>query len=281
MKASEWKLGMSSCCTHAVNREVLEAYAKGQIDCMEISLEMDYCKALNWKQLRKDADETGVGLWSFHLPFYPFETNNFAHPDPTVRKNTVALHSEFVKHCGDIGIGIVVAHPSGEPNPAEDRAERLKYAQDTLSELAEIAAKEGVTVAVEDLPRTCIGNCSKEIAFIAEGSDKLRVCFDTNHLLFEDNADFIRAVGSKIVTIHASDYDLIDEKHWLPYEGKNNWVEIVTLLEEAGYAGPFMYEVGFGKPRALNRRELNFADFRENYLAVIHKEKAKRIPYSE
>ena len=280
MKSNEWKLGMSSCGSDFVDRSVLEQYAKGNIECMEISMLKEQCLKLDWKQLKKDADECGVTLWSFHLPFYPFETNNFAHPDPVVRKNTLELHSEFVKHCGEIGIGIVVAHPSGEPNPAEQREEMLKYAQDTLSKLADVGAKEGVVVAVEDLPRTCIGNCSKDINFILSGNDKLRCCFDTNHLLFEDNLDFIKAVGSKIVTIHASDYDGKDEKHWLPYEGINDWVGILTELEKVGYTGPFMYEVGFKKPRALDRRELTYEDFRKNYLAVVNKQKAERIPYN-
>lgn len=278
MNATEWKLGMSTCCTHNTNRETFDAYAKNGIDCMEVCPDPAAALAMDWKKLRRDADETGVQLWSFHLPYYPFETTNPASPDPQVRKKTIETQSELIRHCGETGIGVCVIHPSGEPNPDEDRNDRLLFARETLSKLADVANAEGVTLAAEDLPRSCIGNCAREIAFLTEGNDKLRVCLDTNHLLTESNADFIRALGSKIVTLHVSDYDFVDEKHWLPYEGKNDWVEIVTLLEEAGYRGPFLYEVGFGKPRALNRRELTFADFQENYLACVNKVKAKVIP---
>jgi sugar phosphate isomerase/epimerase len=43
--------------------------------------------------------------------------------------------------------------------------------------------------------------------------------------------------------VHMSDYDFVDEKHWLPGWGDNNWNNIILSLIEAGYDGPFMYEV--------------------------------------
>ena len=84
--------------------------------------------------------------------------------------------------------------------------------------------------------------------------------------------DFIKKLGSKIVTLHVSDYDFRNERHWLPYEGKNNWVDIVTLLEEAGYCGPFMYEISPKTPDSIIRgRDLEFSDFVENYKACVEK----------
>jgi sugar phosphate isomerase/epimerase len=44
------------------------------------------------------------------------------------------------------------------------------------------------------------------------------VCFDTNHLLKESSEDFARAVGPHIVTLHVSDYDGKDERHWMAGE---------------------------------------------------------------
>jgi sugar phosphate isomerase/epimerase len=55
---------------------------------------------------------------------------------------------------------------------------------------------------------------------------------------------FVEAIGSRIITLHVSDYDFIDERHLLPGEGKNDWAAIVDALERADYAGPWMYEVG-------------------------------------
>ena len=275
MNAKNWKVGMSSCCTRNLERETFEGYANGRIDCMEISLP-DYAYAdIDFKQTRKLADEYGVELWSFHLPFSPFEENNIASPDKEIRRKTVEMQSEYIKKFSDIGIKIGVIHPSGEPNEPERRREYIEYAKESLASLAEVAGKAGAVIAVEDLPRTCLGNCSSDIKELISADSRLKVCYDTNHLLEEKNSDFIKAVGDKIVTVHVSDYDFVNERHWLPYEGKNDWVEIVSLLEEAGYEGPFMYEIAFNAPPSIERRTLTFDDFKENYIACINKVPAK------
>ncbi|MBQ8401675.1 MAG: sugar phosphate isomerase/epimerase, partial [Clostridia bacterium] len=67
-------------------------------------------------------------------------------------------------------------------------------------------------------------------------------CFDTNHNLSEPNAEYIRAVGDRIVTLHVSDYDFIDEKHWFPMDGGIDWRELLSVLEEVNYTGRFTYE---------------------------------------
>jgi sugar phosphate isomerase/epimerase len=72
----------------------------------------------------------------------------------------------------------------------------------------------------------------------------LRACFDTNHLLSEDPADFVRKVGNKIITTHVSDCDFLNERHWYPGEGKIDWPALMRALEEVGYQGPFIYEIG-------------------------------------
>ena len=94
---------------------------------------------------------------------------------------------------------------------------------------------------------------------------RLRVCFDTNHLLRETHGNFVKAVGEKIVTTHVSDYDFIDEKHWLPGEGKVDWPTLTQLLKNAGYGGVWLYEVGFKAPRSRPRsRDLTCEDFVRN-----------------
>ena len=71
----------------------------------------------------------------------------------------------------------------------------------------------------------------------------MRVCFDVNHLFHESHKDFIDALGEKIITLHISDYDYEDERHWLPGEGEINWEELVSLLKKINYQGVFMNEI--------------------------------------
>ena len=271
MKATEWKLGLSSCSTEKLDKETFDGYAAHGIDCMEVSFGYKYHKEVNWDDVLRLSKDSGVKLWSFHIPFYPFEEVDITSADPAVRKMTTDMCEKYFNYCEKLGIRIAVIHPSAEPNEDNARPELLKTGADTLAFLAETADKYGVTIAVEDLPRTCMGNCSEDIKKLISLNDKLRVCFDTNHLLIEKNSDFVKALGGKIVTLHVSDYDFLNERHWLPYEGKTDWVELVTLLEQSGYSGPFMYEIGLKTPETIIRRDLTFADFVENYKACTEK----------
>jgi sugar phosphate isomerase/epimerase len=134
----------------------------------------------------------------------------------------------------------------------------------------EIARRYGAVIAVEDLPRTCLGNTAAEIAELISVHPDLRVCFDTNHLLTEDAADFVRALGDKIITTHVSDYDFLNERHWLPGEGKLDWQSIVNALREVNYSGTWLYELGFDCPKTLIReRELTCEDFSRNAAEIF------------
>ncbi len=273
MNAKNWQLGLSCCCMGRADRDVFEAYAKAGVTLMEVSLNENVYPVTDFKEVAASSKASGVDIWSLHLPFYPFKTINIAAPDKAVRESTVLLHKEGIDNAAMMGAKVVVIHPSGEPNPDTERTERMQYAGECLAILADYAAQYDITVAVEDLPRTCLGNCIADIKQLISAHPKLRVCFDTNHLLLEKNSEFVKALGDKIVTLHVSDYDYLNERHWLPYEGKVNWVELVTLLEEAGYAGPFMYEIGFKTPDTIRRgRDLTFADFIENYNACVNKQ---------
>lgn len=273
MDAKNWLWGMSTCCMGRIDKSAFEAYAAAGVDVMEVSLSYAAYTKADFKAAAIASRETGVPVWSLHLPFYPFRFLDPSSLDNEVRINTLVAHKFGVDQAAQLGAKVVVVHPSGEPNADKTRAEQMQYAGEYLCKLADYAAQYGIKVAVEDLPRTCLGNCSKEIKQLIAGHENLGVCFDTNHLLAEKNSDFIRALGDKIITLHVSDYDFMDERHWMPYEGKVDWVELVTLLEQAGYMGPFMYELGFRVHDTILRdRNLTFADFKENYLACVNKQ---------
>jgi sugar phosphate isomerase/epimerase len=96
-------------------------------------------------------------------------------------------------------------------------------------------------------------------------NDKLRICFDTNHLLKEDAIAFLKRVGEKIVTLHVSDYDYVDECHWLPGEGTTDWGRLYDALCRVGYEGAWLYELGFAAPPSIEReRALTCEDFAKN-----------------
>lgn len=209
------------------------------------------------KEIAALAHSHGVNISSVHLPFAPFSELDPASLDAEVRKNIAARQTELIRAAGEAGIKIAVIHPSGEPYKDEERGERLDIAIDVIGGLAENAEKEGVCLALENLPRTCLCRIHDEMKKFLDAIPGLRVCFDTNHSLTEDNAEYIAAVTDKIVTLHISDYDFADERHWLPGRGKNDWERIISALESANYRGRWLYELRGG--------EGTYAEIFENY----------------
>ncbi len=259
-------VGLSQVRNRDMSERQVAAYVEGGIGAIEMSCAFELDGQGDLAEARRNADRAGLALWSAHLPFMPMHRINVASRDHLMRKFTVSHLSEIIKMYGEIGIETFVVHPSTEPNADSERAELLERAGDSLAQLAEAAASVGAVIAVEDLPRTCIGRDSGEIRKLLSYDDRLTVCFDTNHLLSEPIADFVRAVGHKMRTMHASDYNFVDECHWLPGEGDIDWVELLDLLDEVGYRGPFLYELGLSSPKAplVRERDLVYSDFSRN-----------------
>jgi sugar phosphate isomerase/epimerase len=236
-----------------------------RISATEISLTPEMYPILDHKQVEAYAKKYGVELWSYHLPFHPFTELDPSSLDGEIRKHTLEYFTELIKKGSDIGIDKFIVHPSGERIYDEERADRMKYSMESMDKLAEIAYKHGARIAIEDLPRTCLGNTADEVLQLISVNDKLRVCFDTNHLLKDDQIQFMDKLADKIITVHISDYDYVNERHWLPGEGKIDWNAFIEKFNTIGYKGVWMYEIGLKCPKTILRdRDLTYTDFMEN-----------------
>ncbi len=248
-----------------IDRAGLTKMKAAGIDAIEISLGREATAALDYDLLRSDADAVGIELWSLHLPFMPFEEIDISATDESLRRSSVDESADVIRRGIAIGIRRFVVHPSGEPSDEADRSARMASARLSLAELASVAAEGDATLCVENLPRTCLGRDSSDILALLSADARLRVCFDTNHLLEEDAIDFIRAVGNKISTIHVSDYDRLNERHWLAGEGCVDWPSLYSALLSTGYSGAWLYEVNLQAPPSITRAgDLTFGDFAHN-----------------
>lgn len=249
------------------------AFRDAGIDYLEISPSDSEYPDLHLPQLAVWAKAYGITLWSFHLPFYP--PHNIADLNETARLFAVKDLQKLIAEAANVGIRNFIIHASYEPIDDADRPIAMEQAKRSLRTLAEFAASLDRVIAVEDLPRSCLGNCSADILELISCDTRLRVCFDTNHLLTEDIPTFIRAVAPYILTTHISDYDFINERHWLPGEGDIPWETLMDTLDEVGYDGPILYEVKMQKEWDTMVREHapTPADFSRN-----HMELEKRAP---
>jgi len=272
-----YKIGLSSIA-FSLNEESFVKLKGTGIDAIEISLEPECYPDICYNDIKRWSDLHNIMLWSYHLPFSPFSEIDLSSKDDTLRKGTISYYSELIKKAADIGFDKFIVHPSAEPIEDDERADRLNFSMDSLNQLAEIAFSSGATIAVEDLPRTCLGHTAEEIITLISANDKLRVCLDANHLLIDNNINFMDQLRDKIITLHISDYDFINERHWLPGEGKVDWLEFYNKLKEINYNGVWMYEVPYKAPNTIIRdRDLVMADFYNNANSIFANEIPKPI----
>lgn len=266
-----WRVGRSVGGIRPIaDLKLNEIYAAG-MRCIEISIsaasadKLDHDAWLAWfKDLKKNADENEIEVRSVHIPFG--KSWDISDLNEEVRKNAIEKCAKYFDLVDVLGSKIYVLHPSFEPIKLEDRPKRLEKCITSLKELAPRAEKKGVRIALENLPRTCLGNTAKEINYILDAVDVpggLQICFDSNHTLQEKPEEFVAHCGKRIITVHISDFDGVDERHWLPYEGIINWKAVLSELLKAGYQGPFVFETGRFKDRSASNKEIF-----ENWLRV-------------
>jgi len=166
--------------------------------------------------------------------------------NPETWQTAVSSGIQAVETAAELNIPIVVAHASAEPIPPEERSRRLDRAVEGLKRVGEQAQATGRRIAIEYLPRTCLGNSLPELTGLLDrlGGDPFGVCLDVNHLMDRsaELPQIVRSLGKRTIATHLSDYDGVDEKHWLPGQGVLDWSALVRALREIEYPGPFTYE---------------------------------------
>lgn len=244
----DWKLGVSIGLMESNLQQTFKYMKDAGIDYLEVGLpkfkKVDVAeivrKVAEYKQY---ADEAGMTIWSVHIPFgWDYDISN---PDPVLQERCrqyILFSLELAKGLGKYEKAIL--HTSFEPIDPEKRELHIEALRRALQEVGPIVEKDyQARLAVEDLPRTCLGNSSTEMQKILGDIPSVDVCFDVNHLLGEKSEHFGQVMGKRIKTVHMSDYDEENERHWLPGKGVINWNGVVDALMKSGYEGPFMFEV--------------------------------------
>ena len=237
----------------SLDEKTLKSIKDAGIDCIEISVAMDkLIHSYGFIERAKEYGELikacGLELWSLHLPFS--RTIDISLPRKFERDYAVGMDTALIKAAAEAGAKVCVLHPSSEPIADKDRPMRIRYSHESVKKLSAVADSVGITLAVENLPRTCLTRMPEEMAQILEGTNA-KMCFDANHSLTLMNLEYLERIkdfGIKVATVHFSDYDFIDERHRIPGDGINDWNGIMACLESTQYSGPIMYEVS-AKPK--------------------------------
>ena len=207
-----------------------------------------YTRAYDLKAL---LEKVGLKVWSCHLPYGKSAVHNYdiSVLDDALREEALRLDEQMIELASIFSPQRLVLHPSAEPITDSERPARLQCSKNSIGRLAIAARKIGAVLCIENLPRTCLGHNSAEIMYLIEDYPEVMCTFDVNHLLGESHDHFFSVVGGRIAHIHASDYDGVDERHWI--EGAEggiiDWPVLLKNLRATGYKGVFMHEVRTGE----------------------------------
>ncbi len=161
-------------------------------------------------------------------------------------QSAVRCALDAVQLAVDLNIPIVVMHSSSEPILPDERTRRLERCREGLAIMGQKAKSGGRRIAIEYLPRTCLGNCLDDLNWLVDrlGDDTFGVCLDVNHLMnrYAELPQIVRSLGRRLIATHISDCDENDEKHWLPGRGVLDWRGFMQALAQIDYHGPFTYE---------------------------------------
>ncbi len=260
------RLGVSlNCITPKITAEALDTVRRSSIETFEIPVSYfksdgDAKRALVRRIL---PDRVGSVHALFGAPY------DFSSLDRAVHRAAMDEARHAVDLAADLGAEIVVLHLSAEPVAPVERPARLDQARTAVRIIAEHARKLTVKLAIELLPRTCLGNASGELLEVLDDCDPRTVgaCLDVNHVMhrYLELPDDIRTLGDRLIHLHLSDYDGVDEKHWMPGDGVIDWKELVHALRETGYAGPLHYESA-SKAETVSEK---VRDFEQNYARLM------------
>lgn len=190
--------------------------------------------------LKSKIDSAGLKVWSIHLPFS--KTLDISVLDDKEREKNVRFIAKMIQVSSIFNSSKLVLHSSSEPIIDSVREQRIKNAIQSIGILKEFANEIDAQLCIENLPRTCLGNTPEELLRIIADYPDVGICFDTNHYLTGTPMHFAQTAGHRIATLHISDYDGVNESHWVPREGVIPWKELFNIIQSKGYSGIYMHE---------------------------------------
>ncbi|HBC88503.1 MAG TPA: hypothetical protein DCZ94_16260 [Lentisphaeria bacterium] len=213
------------------------------------------------KRLRNFLKKSRIKAETIHSRFGGWY--DLSSTDPEVRKRAVQSTCDAVEMAVFFDAPMIVIHASAEPIGNSERKTRKILAIESLRQVHAKSCELRKKLAVELLPRTCLGNTVDELLeIIAPFNDgSVGACLDVNHLMsdYRSIPKVVKKIGKKLITLHLSDYDGIDEQHWLPGNGVIEWKKFMKALDEIDYKGPFNYECSFRPNERLRMISKNYS----------------------
>jgi sugar phosphate isomerase/epimerase len=235
--------------TEELSLSDIDVLGKCRISTFELNprnFTRDYDRSIRGR-FKTMLQKTAKRAVSYHVPFAAYDDISAVEED--IRQMAVSRLRVSLADAVYFNCELLVVHPSTEPislNP-ERRQAHIRQLRKSMAELEQDLIANNLTMALENLPRSCMGNTLDEIRAMLEDTDPaiFSVCLDVNHVMerYRELPDMIMSLKDRLKTLHISDYDGVDERHWAPGTGVINWQEVLQALDAIDYRGPFNYEL--------------------------------------
>lgn len=222
-----------------VTEKALHELAVRGIDLVEIFINSDCELSESFtNQLKSTLDCYGMNVSSIHPYTCAIESMMFFTQYPRRFFDVLDYYKKYFEVMNKLGANFFVFHGNKEANncPSELYFERYE-------KLFQVGKSFGITVAQENVARCSCGSIPFLRNMISQLGEDVKIVLDTKQAVRRgyDPYEFLSALGSNIVHIHASDYDDTGDCLLLG-EGKLNYVNLVNKLIESSYTGSIILE---------------------------------------
>ncbi|GAB1464433.1 sugar phosphate isomerase/epimerase family protein [Pedobacter sp.] len=248
---------------NALTKKKLQQISDAGIDCIETGLTAfinkdsltfklsDYEMIKKMREVKQAATETGVEIWSIHMPYGKEIDISFIEEER--RQKVIAFHQQALKYVSMLKPKIILFHPSYYLG-LNEREARVKQLLKSVEELNTSVKAMKASMVVENMlgpallvskgnqERPLLRTVEESVAIFKMFPTDVYAAVDLNHIAQPEK--LLLALGARVKTLHVADGDGKAERHYFPCDGKgqNDWKAIFEALKTINYKGPFMYE---------------------------------------
>ena len=255
---------------HRLTRDHLVHIAAHGFEAVELfatRAHFDYHDDHARAQLAEWLSDTRLQLHSVHAPAFEALRHgrwvgalSNASSNESRRRAAIAEAEAALALVAHVPFQYLVTHIGVPMTEAGSAADNQRHAaRRSVEDLAALAAKVNVRVAVEVIPNS-LSSASDLLDLIEEDLDGLDVgvCLDYGHAhLMGDVGEAIETLSGHLLTTHVHDNDGKRDDHLVPFAGSIDWDAAMMSTQKIGYDGIFMLEVGdTGDPVDVLRRSV-------------------------
>jgi sugar phosphate isomerase/epimerase len=222
-------------------------------------------------------EDTRLVLHSMHAPIAGRYVNgswkdglSLAAADDLRRKAAVDETMATLDVAAAVPYKVLVVHcgvPAPYASPGDNNRGSLIH---SLEELAPVAARYGVRLAIEVIPNE-LSTPSALVDVIESDIDAtgLGICMDVGHArMMGDVVDAIETCSGHLVTTHLHDNRGSSDDHLVPGKGVIDWDATTLAFQKVGYDGTWMFELAVAAERKAILEQA--AKARERIESLLH-----------